>query len=394
MAIDAAARPEIPALTGLRFVAAFLVVLAHTDHFFAALQPAWLDYAWRIGANLGMSTFFVLSGFVIHYNYGQAIVAKGAPAIRSFLVARFARLYPLYLLTLLIAVLLSPSILREEAFRQVWCWRYLTMTQDWTPTLIDGKLLATLYIGSAWSISAEAGLYIFYLLAAASVNGLQSVRVTLFAIMTLSIAGFGFVGGYAAGFWLNELPLQDWWFGLSPLGRLPEFFLGALMAQLFLVSAKPNVFAERFVRWVGLFGATWIVALFLACYEYPNLQVAFGFAPGTAATIYFLARYRSRATALLDGPIALALGDASYSIYMLHGIAIAYVMRQSQHLSPWPRIAMAWALTLLVSVFIYRYFEAPARSFIRRSAARAAGAKAGINPRTQPGNEATDKLLT
>jgi peptidoglycan/LPS O-acetylase OafA/YrhL len=111
MAYDAVARPEIPSLTGMRFIAAFLVVLAHTNHYFAAMQPAWLDYAWRFGANLGMTTFFVLSGFVIHYNYGSSIVAKGAPAIRSFLVARFARLYPLYLLTLLIGIALSPSII-------------------------------------------------------------------------------------------------------------------------------------------------------------------------------------------------------------------------------------------------------------------------------------------
>jgi peptidoglycan/LPS O-acetylase OafA/YrhL len=381
MAKDAAARPEIPALTGLRFVAAFLVVLAHTDHFFAAMQPGWLEYAWRVGANVGMTTFFVLSGFVIHYNYGHAIVAKGAPAIRSFLVARFARLYPLYLLALLIAVALSASIFREVAFRQ-WCWRYLTMSQDWTPTLVDGRFVATLYIGSAWSISAEAGLYIFYLVLATPLNGLESARKTLWAIMMLCIFCLVFVGGYATGLWLDELPQRDWWFGLSPLGRLPEFLLGALIAQFFLVTSKAVFHAERHARWIGLFGVVWIIGLFLACYEYPNLQVVFGFAPGIAAAVYFLARYRSRAAALLDAPIVFALGDASYSIYLLHGFAIGYVMRQSPYLSPLPRIAMAWGLTALISILTYRYFEAPARSFIRRTAARVAAVKAGISPRS------------
>jgi peptidoglycan/LPS O-acetylase OafA/YrhL len=91
------ARPDIPSLTGIRFIAAFLVVIAHTSSYFVAAQPAWLDFTWRTCANLGLTTFFVLSGFVIHYNYGAAIAGKGAPAIRAFLVARFARLYPLYL---------------------------------------------------------------------------------------------------------------------------------------------------------------------------------------------------------------------------------------------------------------------------------------------------------
>jgi peptidoglycan/LPS O-acetylase OafA/YrhL len=324
MAYDAVARPEIPSLTGMRFIAAFLVVLAHTNHYFAAMQPAWLDYAWRFGANLGMTTFFVLSGFVIHYNYGSSIVAKGAPAIRSFLVARFARLYPLYLLTLLIGIALSPSIIHEDAFLQQWAWRYLTMTQDWTPTLVDGQLLATLYIGSAWSISAEVGLYAFYLLAAASLAGLQSVRAALGAIAVLTAAGVIFFGGYAAGYWLSGLESQNWWLSLSPLARVPEFLLGALTAQLYVASpdSRSNV-EKRQAKWLGITGAVWLVVSFLACYIYINFQGSFGFAPGIAAVIFFFARYRGRVAALVETPIIVALGDASYSIYMLHGFVFS-----------------------------------------------------------------------
>jgi peptidoglycan/LPS O-acetylase OafA/YrhL len=370
MAYDAAARPEIPSLTGMRFIAAFLVALAHTDHYFAAMQPAWLDYAWRVGANIGMTTFFVLSGFVIHYNYGSAIVAKGAPAIRSFLVARFARLYPLYLLTLLIVIALVPSIIHEDVFRRQWVWRYLTMTQDWTPTLVDGQLLATLYIGSAWSISAEVGLYTFYLLAAASLAGLQSVRAALGAIAVLTAAGVIFFGGYAAGYWFSGLESQNWWLSLSPLARVPEFLLGALTAQLYVVSPDPRSNVEkRQAKWLGIAGAVWLVGSFLACYIYINFQGSFGFAPGIAAVIFFLARYRGRVAALVETPIVVALGDASYSIYMLHGSVLFYVMKQSPYVSPILRFAMAWGLTVFLSLGVYRYFEAPARRLIRRWAA-------------------------
>jgi hypothetical protein len=65
---------------------------------------------------------------------------------------------------------------------------------------------------------------VFYLAVAASLNGLQSVRTTLWAIITLSIVGIVFVGGYATNLWFAELPQRDWWFALSPLARLPEFF--------------------------------------------------------------------------------------------------------------------------------------------------------------------------
>ena len=231
-----ARRNDIPSLTGLRGIAALLVVIAHTDGFFVAPQPAWLEYAWRVCASLGMTTFFVLSGFVIHYNYGASIAAKGAPAIRSFLIARFARLYPLYMLVLLITIVLTPSIVRENAFPQ-WCWRYLTMTQDWTPTLIDDKLVATLYIGSAWSISAEAGLYLFYLVAATLLDGMRTVRAALCAIGTLSIAGTIFAAGHAAGLWFGALPHQEWWLHFPQFAARPNF-CSELWSRSFTSSAR------------------------------------------------------------------------------------------------------------------------------------------------------------
>ena len=353
-------RNDIPSLTGLRGIAAWLVVIAHTDGFFVALQPAWLEYAWRVCANLGMTTFFVLSGFVIHYNYGASIAAKGAPAIRSFLIARFARLYPLYMLVLLITIALVPSIVRENAFPQ-WCWRYLTMTQDWTPTLIGDRLVATLYVGSAWSISAEVGLYIFYLVVAASLDGMQTVRAALFAIAALSIVGTILVMGYAAGYWFGALPHQEWWLSFSPLCRMPEFLLGALIAQLYLIG--PDL---RHARWTGFAGACWIVASFAACFSFPNFQAFFGFAPGVAALMFYFAHYRSPAAALIETPIMLMLGEASYSIYMLHGFVLWYVMKQSPYLPAALRIAMAWGLIFVVAAVVYRWFEAPARRLIRR----------------------------
>jgi peptidoglycan/LPS O-acetylase OafA/YrhL len=353
-------RDDLPSLTGLRGVAAWLVVIAHTDSYFAAAQPAWLEYGWRVCANLGMTTFFVLSGFVIHYNYGVNIAARGAPAIRSFLIARFARLYPLYVLVLLMSIALVPSFIGETAFR-TWSWRYLTMTQDWTPTLLDGRLLATLYVGGAWSISAEVGLYIFYLALAVPLDGLRTVRPTLCVIAGLCIVGTIFIGGYAGGFWLGRLPQRDWWLSLSPFCRVPEFLLGALIAQLYLI--RPDL---RNARWTGFAGGCWIIASFAACYVFPNFQASFGFAPGVAAVMFYLAYYRSRAAVLIETRIMLVLGEASYSIYLLHGFVLWYVMKQSPYLPSVLRIAIAWGLLLVLSIIVYRWFEAPLRRFIRR----------------------------
>jgi peptidoglycan/LPS O-acetylase OafA/YrhL len=113
-------------------------------------------------------------------------------------------------------------------------------------------------------------------------------------------------------------------------------------------------------------GGCWIVAAFAACYVFPNFQVSFGFAPGVAAVMFYFAYYRGRAAVLVENPIMLVLGEASYSIYMLHGFALWYVMKQSPYLPSALRIAIAWGLLLVLAIIVYRWFEAPLRRFIRR----------------------------
>jgi len=202
---------------------------------------------------------------------------------------------------------------------------------------------------------------------AVPLDGLRTVRSTLCIIAGLSIVGTIFIGGYASGFWLAGLPQRDWWLSLSPFCRIPEFLLGALIAQLYLIS--PDL---HNARWTVLVGGCWIVASFAACYVFPNFQASFGFAPGVAAVMFYFAYCRSRAAVLIENPFMLVLGEASYSIYMLHGFALWYVMKQSPYLPSALRIAIAWSLLLVLAVIVYRWFEAPLRRFIRRPSTKAA----------------------
>jgi peptidoglycan/LPS O-acetylase OafA/YrhL len=89
-------KPEIPSLTGLRFYAAALVLWAHTvGAFLVPADVPVLRSSSSVGL-LGTTLFFVLSGFVIHYNYSSSLSTLTPRALYSFVVARFARLYPLF----------------------------------------------------------------------------------------------------------------------------------------------------------------------------------------------------------------------------------------------------------------------------------------------------------
>ena len=173
MSRSGSGRQDVPALTGLRFVAAFSVLIGHgfswilQNHETPGGVVFWVSQI----AGLGMTLFFVLSGFVIHYNYGN-LVSKGLRGTAAFFWARFARLYPLFLLMMLVYVILSSRTLdllngHPERFGSILrALPYFVFSiHSWVYTLIDGNPLISAIGGGSpitWSISTEWFFYLAY----------------------------------------------------------------------------------------------------------------------------------------------------------------------------------------------------------------------------------------
>lgn len=165
---------ELSALTGLRIFAAFAILFHHLsitilkfDRGFQLLLKHWMTVA----GHFGMTLFFVLSGFIIHYNYFNKIRTLSFISIYNFLVARFARLYPLFLFFLILGYVVNVANIHSvmEALP-----RFLTLTQVWSYHLI-GTHSATYFLNcsnNAWSISTEFFLYLTYPLTAILLSGL------------------------------------------------------------------------------------------------------------------------------------------------------------------------------------------------------------------------------
>jgi peptidoglycan/LPS O-acetylase OafA/YrhL len=372
-------RPEIRSLTGLRFYAAALVLWAHTVTAF--LMPAEVPILGGTPAAgyLGMTLFFVLSGFVIHYNYAASVGSLNARTVYSFAIARFARLYPLLFLCVAITAVMPrdplPSLGASLPF-------YLTMTHGWTPQVVGNIFLGDLFAPASWSISTEVFLYLIYIAMARPIDRfLNSDKSVLFAMGALVVVVSLFYGGQVVGWWYTILdfsyPSMDHWlFYRSPLCRVSEFGLGVLVAALYnLRSASAVTVRERTLAGIAAaVGAVWAAALLLGG-EIPAirdqvliLRLSWGFAPSVAALMFFLARCRSPLSWFAENKAVISLGDASYSIYMLqwvffsvfsaHGVAANGLLA--------PKIVLAWMMTAILSLGSYRYFECPARSFIRR----------------------------
>ena len=149
---------HLPALTGLRFFLALWVIVNHLvgkGHVFepiAQMLPGPLEAIMRSGY-LAVPTFFVLSGFVLARTY--ASTPWNPRSVWKYAVGRFARVYPVYLLSLLIVL---PFIIKAQDQPKGWLVAmHLTLMQGWWV----GHYTAG-WNTPAWTLSCEMFFYLMF----------------------------------------------------------------------------------------------------------------------------------------------------------------------------------------------------------------------------------------
>jgi peptidoglycan/LPS O-acetylase OafA/YrhL len=195
MQITTSRNPEIPALTGIRALAAWWVALYHIKDGLAVLYPglAGTIYAAVWAGDLGVDLFFILSGFVIAYNYWPRFLVFRATEYRHFLWMRLARIYPVHVVTLLgvLALYLGSKVLHVHINTDVTNWtastfvHNLLLIHQWVPHAEAS------WNGPAWSISCEWLAYLFFpavvLVTAARGNASVAGSTAFLSLLTLGI---------------------------------------------------------------------------------------------------------------------------------------------------------------------------------------------------------------
>ena len=379
-AVAAVKLGDLPPLTGLRFFAAFFIFVGHATPMMLKFTPSpqLVINVTNCFLEVGMELFFVLSGFVIHYNYADVGRDPQPQNLARFYIARFARIYPLYVLFLALQHVLHGGDLRATAF-------FLGMTQSWVFIILGGvPLIGHLSAFITWSISTE---WFFYCLYPVVAWLLAMTRHRLIASLVLvGVAWLGLVqvvvlylhdrevNAFAQGVWGPPgIAFLGWLISLSPVGRLPPFLIGVATAHIFITGyGRPVSESERRLGMI-------VLTLALACLiamcgaqsvgnRYVNTIALFVYSLSIAVIIFCCARYRSPLSRFLSTPLLIACGDASFSIYLFH-LSVLEVTRISDVL-PWTwynvfyvgfRFAAAVLITIAFSTVMYRVYEAPAR---------------------------------
>ncbi len=315
-------------IQSLRALAALAVVLFHIS----MVCGGWWYKGW-----MGVDIFFVISGFIM-----GTVGTHDRPKV--FLLKRAIRLVPLYwAMTLGMCVLsLVPGLFAQFSFTGVTLFKSLFFIPHFNP---EGKIWPLLVAG--WSLNYEMLFYVLF-------------AVGLYYKRPIVIAS-GLLGALMLmGPWVPyEHPIE--WAWTDPM--LTEFVAGLWLSQ------------ARMVRGRGL-GLGLIVCSVVLYSITMGHVVSWGWMLGTQDDSKVRVLYAGLPGLLLvSGAVALeragqwrrmvfaeAIGDASYSLYLLHGLVIAAI-HKIFYLPAGMETVLILAVSVVASLLCYRFLNGPLRAF-------------------------------
>ena len=350
----------LPALTGLRGLAALWVVLFHVAPNVSHVLGGTIETLPIIrDGYLGVDVFFILSGFILSHVYQNAFLRFTWKEHAHFLLLRLARIYPLHafaLSVLVIIVVLLPGFAGHYDpgfFSLKHLFFSALLLQNWLPNPI-------VWNGPAWSLSAEWVAYMVFPLV------LLSCRKVKLPLVALLLAGL-LLGFLSAVFLITGRSLDAPGMKAGFLRLACEFSAGSLLQRAYMLNGG---------RALGGFAITALTCVAaVAALSRPSLiplvLLPFGY------LILLLAQPGRALAELFSHSFAVFLGEISYSVYLMHWMLIQveeYAVRRAAP-SGFGRVAALLALLsglACIAVFTWKYVEKPARHLGRKVATRLA----------------------
>lgn len=339
----------IKPLTSLRFFFAMAVFCSHLG--FVSTKGYW-DYIFKNVFSegfLGVSFFFILSGFILAYTYKLKLINKTI-SYKKFYIARFARVYPLHIFTTILVLPLSFSAFREKILYHI----FLIQSFFSNP-----KIHFSLNTPS-WSISDEAFFYLLF-----------PLLIFLFYKIKKSIIIIPFIMVGIVFFLNYSLPetSKHYWIYISPFIRIFDFIIGIILFSIYeKLKTNYHKLSISSVNILEILSIIVFIALFIFNYKFSiNYRYSIYYWVPMSLIILVFALSRSFVnftgggmSSVLSSKILVYLGEISFAFYLLHKIVINYykeiLMNNSYHLSD---AFIIFIITLIASIFAFEIIEKP-----------------------------------
>jgi len=347
---------QIAPVTSLRFVAALYVFIFHIhQHWPLVSESSAVSQLLSLGA-VGMSLFFILSGFILAYRYRD-----GIPNTTKYYFDRFARIYPVYFVAAVVTIpFLIFSVQSSDGSQTIKIGRYLFLVfsnvflvQAWFPSTFSFW-----NNGGSWSISVEAFFYVAFPIILYALH--KRTTKTLLLAMALAYAA-SILPGFAFLTFPNPPPLPTYYAG--PMFRIPEFLVGVLGGILYNRGHK--IPSPNFSMAIGALA----MALLLSFgpplgYAYITLHIYS--VPLLALIIFSAATIKNGLIySILSIRPLVKLGEASYSFYAFQSLVISIFILNENSLSkyipalnnPWVMATVIFSVLSIISFLSERILE-------------------------------------
>lgn len=350
-----------PSINGLRFIAAFLVIIHYTEQYKSILGfQNYYDVGFikNIG-KLGVILFFVLSVFLITYLLLEEKVTKKGVSIKNFYLRRILRIWPLYYLIIFLGLFIYPQLdflkysfnSAQSEFLKYFLYIFIL------PNVALAASIKVPFISLTWSIGVEEQFYIIWPQMIKRIK-LKGIRLYLYVLMVYLLIKFGL-------YFIEEkqgllLIFEKFWnsFVISAMA------IGGLFAQLYFDKNKSflKVISHKTFQFL-LYNTTIILLLLgvkIPIIHYEFYSFLFGL------IILNLVQVDS-SIINLEYKILNYLGKISYGIYMFHPIcvfiSIKYLYFDNSFTSNFVVYLSTIISTILVASVSYTFFE---KYFIQR----------------------------
>lgn len=341
----------IKPLTSLRFIFALMVLLSHCEF----LDPHFSKHLYTEGF-VGVSFFFILSGFIITYAYKNKF-ENNKISRKDFWIARIARIYPLHVVTLFFVIILG-----IYPFSNLISWiahfiPNLLLLQPFIP--IDHFYYS--FNSPSWSLGCEQLFYFLFPFLVLWLPTSKKIIMVLLPVIIVILIGMYFTPA-------EQTIVNTVWY-VNPVTRFPDFLIGMLLFHLYEANKekKMSIAVASVIEVV-------CIALFLAFYilsQHVSIVYrasAFYWIPIILIILVF-ARSEGILSKILSLRIFVLLGEISFGIYMFQWITLKMyskiMVKWSIDLPFYVSFSAIFCATLLLSLLSYYYMEKPANRKIR-----------------------------
>lgn len=348
---------RLNALTSLRFIAAFGVFLHH----FHMLHDSnnhiikWFSSLLFEGF-VGVTFFYILSGFIISFSYKQHTL-KSKFKTSDFLFNRIARLYPVHILTLFVAIYFYiPSYNYELIHLDQFIYNALLMQ-----SAIPDPMYFFSFNGVSWSVSTEMFFYIAFIFLVT----LNNKQLFIFACAVLALIIYHMTNV------ADTAKYAGWTYYINPAFRVIDFIVGMLLFRIY--DTGKHAISEGKATILEV--ASLIILVAAMWYGMRNIGMKYRYdifyIIPMSLVVYVFAYGRGAISRAISWKPIVFLGEASFSLYMIHQICIYVANKNFEYnldsmRSTFLFMSATIAVAVGISCLMYRFYERPVNNGLRR----------------------------